>query len=64
MIHAGPGSYWVPRGCEGSATISGAGGRPTRSDGPWQLFGRSDIPFEDMIKLDYMYVSTWSPRGD
>ncbi|MEZ5156893.1 MAG: sugar transferase [Solirubrobacterales bacterium] len=32
--------------------------------GPWQVFGRSDIPFEDMIKLDYMYVSTWSPRGD
>ena len=32
--------------------------------GPWQVLGRSDIPFEDMIKLDYMYVSTWSPRGD
>ncbi|HET6831244.1 MAG TPA: exopolysaccharide biosynthesis polyprenyl glycosylphosphotransferase [Solirubrobacterales bacterium] len=32
--------------------------------GPWQVLGRSDIPFEDMVKLDYMYVSTWSPRGD
>lgn len=32
--------------------------------GPWQVLGRSDIPFEDMVKLDYMYVCTWSPRGD
>ena len=32
--------------------------------GPWQVLGRSHIPFEDMLKLDYMYVSTWSPRGD
>ena len=32
--------------------------------GPWQVLGRSDIPFEDMVKLDYMYVSTWSSRGD
>jgi exopolysaccharide biosynthesis polyprenyl glycosylphosphotransferase len=32
--------------------------------GPWQVLGRSDIPFEDMVKLDYMYVSTWSLRGD
>ena len=32
--------------------------------GPWQVLGRSDIPFEDMVKLDYMYVNSWSPRGD
>ncbi len=32
--------------------------------GPWQVLGRSDIPFEDMVKLDCMYVSSWSPRGD
>ena len=32
--------------------------------GPWQVLGRSDIPFDDMIKLDYMYVNSWSPRGD
>ncbi len=24
--------------------------------GPWQTLGRSDIGFEDMIKLDYAYV--------
>lgn len=32
--------------------------------GPWQVLGRSDIPFEDMISLDYMYVATWSLRED
>jgi exopolysaccharide biosynthesis polyprenyl glycosylphosphotransferase len=28
--------------------------------GPWQVLGRSDIPFEDMLKLDYSYVLSWS----
>jgi exopolysaccharide biosynthesis polyprenyl glycosylphosphotransferase len=28
--------------------------------GPWQVLGRSDIPFEDMLKLDYSYVLNWS----
>ena len=28
--------------------------------GPWQVLGRSDIPFEDMLKLDYNYVLNWS----
>ena len=28
--------------------------------GPWQIHGRSDIPFEDMVKLDYTYVASWS----
>jgi exopolysaccharide biosynthesis polyprenyl glycosylphosphotransferase len=32
--------------------------------GPWQVLGRSEIPFEDMISLDYMYVSTWTLRED
>jgi exopolysaccharide biosynthesis polyprenyl glycosylphosphotransferase len=32
--------------------------------GPWQINGRSDIPFEDMIKLDYMYVASWTMRED
>jgi exopolysaccharide biosynthesis polyprenyl glycosylphosphotransferase len=32
--------------------------------GPWQIHGRSDIPFEDMIKLDYMYVASWTMRED
>jgi exopolysaccharide biosynthesis polyprenyl glycosylphosphotransferase len=32
--------------------------------GLWQVLGRSDIPFEDMTKLDYMYVTSWSLKED
>lgn len=32
--------------------------------GPWQVFGRSDIPFRDMLKLDYAYVTNWSIGDD
>jgi lipopolysaccharide/colanic/teichoic acid biosynthesis glycosyltransferase len=32
--------------------------------GPWQVFGRSDIPFDDMTKLDYTYVTNWSVGYD
>jgi lipopolysaccharide/colanic/teichoic acid biosynthesis glycosyltransferase len=28
--------------------------------GPWQVMGRSDIPMQDMLKLDYTYVVGWS----
>jgi exopolysaccharide biosynthesis polyprenyl glycosylphosphotransferase len=32
--------------------------------GLWQVLGRSDIPFEEMVKLDYMYVTGWSLKTD
>ncbi len=32
--------------------------------GLWQVLGRHDIPFEEMIKLDYLYVTNWSLWGD
>jgi exopolysaccharide biosynthesis polyprenyl glycosylphosphotransferase len=32
--------------------------------GPWQVLGRTDIPFEEMIKLDYDYVTGWSVVQD
>jgi exopolysaccharide biosynthesis polyprenyl glycosylphosphotransferase len=32
--------------------------------GLWQVLGRSDIPFDEMVKLDYLYVTTWSLWGD
>jgi exopolysaccharide biosynthesis polyprenyl glycosylphosphotransferase len=32
--------------------------------GLWQVLGRSDIPFEEMLTLDYMYVTGWSLVGD
>jgi exopolysaccharide biosynthesis polyprenyl glycosylphosphotransferase len=28
--------------------------------GLWQVLGASEIPFEEMTKLDYLYVTTWS----
>jgi exopolysaccharide biosynthesis polyprenyl glycosylphosphotransferase len=32
--------------------------------GLWQVTGRSAIPFEEMVKLDYLYVTTWSLAND
>jgi exopolysaccharide biosynthesis polyprenyl glycosylphosphotransferase len=32
--------------------------------GLWQVLGRATIPFEEMIKLDYLYVTNWSLWGD
>ncbi|MFL5782462.1 MAG: sugar transferase, partial [Thermoleophilaceae bacterium] len=28
--------------------------------GSWQVLGRTSIPFEEMVKLDYLYVTNWS----
>ena len=32
--------------------------------GLWQVLGRSDIPFDEMTKLDYLYVTNWSLGED
>jgi exopolysaccharide biosynthesis polyprenyl glycosylphosphotransferase len=32
--------------------------------GLWQVLGRTSIPFEEMITLDYLYVTNWSLWGD
>jgi exopolysaccharide biosynthesis polyprenyl glycosylphosphotransferase len=32
--------------------------------GPWQVLGRTTIPFQDMVKLDYLYVAEWSLWND
>jgi exopolysaccharide biosynthesis polyprenyl glycosylphosphotransferase len=32
--------------------------------GPWQVLGRSEIPFDEMVKLDYLYVTSWSVLND
>jgi lipopolysaccharide/colanic/teichoic acid biosynthesis glycosyltransferase len=47
-----------------------AGWRRNRVDltpgltGLWQVLGRTSIPFEEMIKLDYLYVTNWSLWAD
>jgi lipopolysaccharide/colanic/teichoic acid biosynthesis glycosyltransferase len=28
--------------------------------GMWQVLGRTHIPFEQMVMLDYLYVANWS----
>jgi lipopolysaccharide/colanic/teichoic acid biosynthesis glycosyltransferase len=28
--------------------------------GLWQVSGRSELSFEDMVKLDLFYIETWS----
>ena len=37
---------------------------PPGITGPWQVMGRSDIPMEDMLKLDFTYVTGWSLGED
>jgi lipopolysaccharide/colanic/teichoic acid biosynthesis glycosyltransferase len=32
--------------------------------GPWQVLGRTAIPFQEMTKLDYLYVAEWSLWND
>ncbi|MDX6423486.1 MAG: hypothetical protein QOI67_957 [Gaiellaceae bacterium] len=32
--------------------------------GLWQVLGSSSIPFAEMVKLDYLYVASWSPWND
>jgi len=32
--------------------------------GLWQCLGSSDIPFEEMVRLDYLYVTSWSLWND
>jgi exopolysaccharide biosynthesis polyprenyl glycosylphosphotransferase len=32
--------------------------------GYWQVLGRTRIPFEEMVKLDYLYVMNWSLWSD
>jgi lipopolysaccharide/colanic/teichoic acid biosynthesis glycosyltransferase len=32
--------------------------------GLWQVLGNSGIPFEEMVELDYLYVTSWSLYGD
>jgi len=32
--------------------------------GLWQVLGRDSIPFDEMVRLDYLYVTTWSLWGD
>jgi lipopolysaccharide/colanic/teichoic acid biosynthesis glycosyltransferase len=32
--------------------------------GLWQISGRSDLSFDDMVRLDLQYMETWSLKSD
>jgi exopolysaccharide biosynthesis polyprenyl glycosylphosphotransferase len=32
--------------------------------GPWQIYGRSQNPFQEMVRFDYQYVAGWSLARD
>ena len=32
--------------------------------GPWQVAGRNSVPFQEMVKMDYLYVAEWSLWND
>jgi len=32
--------------------------------GLWQISGRSDVSFREMVRLDYQYVAGWSVARD
>jgi lipopolysaccharide/colanic/teichoic acid biosynthesis glycosyltransferase len=32
--------------------------------GYWQVLGRNNIPFSEMIEIDYAYVTSWTFWGD
>jgi len=32
--------------------------------GPWQVYGRSELPFHVMVRFDYQYVAGWSLARD
>ncbi len=32
--------------------------------GLWQVLGRTSLPFEEMVRLDYLYVTNWTLWGD
>jgi lipopolysaccharide/colanic/teichoic acid biosynthesis glycosyltransferase len=59
-----------PRPLIVSEAASVTGWALTRTDlapgitGLWQVLGRTNIPFEEMVKLDYLYVTNWSMWGD
>jgi lipopolysaccharide/colanic/teichoic acid biosynthesis glycosyltransferase len=30
----------------------------------WQISGRSNLSFDEWMRLDNLYIDTWSPLGD
>ena len=69
-VVAGTMSLVGPRPFVTHEAVQIAGWRQRRLDltpgitGLWQVRGRNDVPFEEMVELDYMYVTNWSVWWD
>lgn len=37
---------------------------PPGMTGPWQVLGSTRVPLDDMVKVDYLDIATWSPWRD
>ena len=49
-----PGEHWHLRRLELRPGLTG----------PWQVYGRSQSPFQEMVRFDYQYVAGWSLARD
>ena len=60
----------APDGSTLRMPLSAAGGgraaaeAPAEAPGLWQVSGRSDLSWEDSVRLDLYYVENWSLTGD
>ncbi len=50
----------IPRRTHTSTAGGATGSLSPGMTGLWQVLGRNDIPFEEMVRLDYLYVTNWS----
>jgi exopolysaccharide biosynthesis polyprenyl glycosylphosphotransferase len=64
MSLVGPRPLWIEEAKQCRGWTQKRLGITPGMTGLWQVLGRSEIPFEEMVKLDYMYVTGWSLSWD
>ena len=47
------------RRASGTSVLATAAGQPGLT-GLWQVSGRSDLSFDELVRLDFFYIETWS----
>lgn len=62
LVGPRPLPVYEAEGCEGTADMRHL--VQPGITGLWQILGRSDIPYEEMVQLDYLYVTNWTLRWD
>jgi exopolysaccharide biosynthesis polyprenyl glycosylphosphotransferase len=64
MSLVGPRPLWVDEAARCRGWTKKRLGITPGITGLWQVTGRNDVPFDEMVKLDYMYVTGWSLSWD